>query len=423
MTAALVGGGVNSAIDHAFMSAFHTKISSPARYSPDARPRSLLLHAERIGRAHAELSRMLGRGLHLALPDPSLDLLLLPQSDAMPPSLAPEESGWLALGTATGVVHVEDGERFLAALTGIDGGSEAGDQPHSGNQAWPQWLTGAVAGRLRGTLLASLRTVTAVAALPLYGVEDAVMLQLRLHDQDHALSFMASALPQVWLALLAGAGAPTVTAPLRMPLSDWLPLTLSFPVSLARHRLPLAACGELAGGDLILPAQGYFDIAGEGRLRLGGRHWKVRLVAPQRLQLLNEENRMDTDMMDDEALDDATDRSVDDADNDGAEDESPSRRLAQAAERDEDHTDDNDDASGSSGLAGALALTLRFELGRLRLTLDQLRALGPGSVLEVQDGSPQSIAIACGGAQVGHGEVVDVDGRLGVRITHWSGAC
>ncbi len=80
-------------------------------------------------------------------------------------------------------------------------------------------------------------------------------------------------------------------------------------------------------------------------------------------------------------------------------------------------------AGEKAGWSGSPVLTLHFELGRLRLTLDQLRALGPHSVLDLRHGSPQSIAIACGGAEVGRGEVVNVDGRLGVRITRWDGAC
>lgn len=353
---------------------------------------------------------MIGRGLRLVLPEPSMDLLLLPQTGRQHPDAG--EADWLALDTAAGVLHIEDGERFLACLTGIDGSSSDDNLAAAAGATglpWPSWLTGAIAGRLRDTPLASLRTVWPLAALP---ADDLVMLQLRLHDEDHAVSSMAAALPQVWLALLADADVE----PLRMPLSDWLSLTLSFPVVLATHRLPPAAYDQLACGDLILPAKAHFDIAGQGLLVLGGRRWQAGFIQAQRLQLFNEENHVDTDMMDDDTLDDTVE--------DSAEETIAGQPHAEEDEGAHgDHRGEREDSAEEGGLPGALGLNLRFELGRLRLTLDQLRALGPLSVLELHVGSPQSIAICCGGAEVGRGEVVDVDGQLGVRITQWGGAC
>lgn len=67
-------------------------------------------------------------------------------------------------------------------------------------------------------------------------------------------------------------------------------------------------------------------------------------------------------------------------------------------------------------------VTLSFELGRVRLTLGELRALDAGSVLDLTGGSPQAIAIVASGRRLGTGELVDIDGQLGIRITDWNAA-
>jgi type III secretion protein Q len=69
-----------------------------------------------------------------------------------------------------------------------------------------------------------------------------------------------------------------------------------------------------------------------------------------------------------------------------------------------------------------LPLTLSFELGHLRLTLGELRALAPGAVLSCHGGSPAAVAILARGRRLGTGEAVDVAGRLGIRVTEWDAA-
>jgi type III secretion protein Q len=62
-----------------------------------------------------------------------------------------------------------------------------------------------------------------------------------------------------------------------------------------------------------------------------------------------------------------------------------------------------------------LALTLRC--GALTLTLGQLRELGSGTVLEVNGVAPGHATLCHGDRVVAEGELVDVDGRLGLQIT------
>ncbi|MFJ3485492.1 FliM/FliN family flagellar motor switch protein [Pseudomonas sp. NPDC090202] len=62
-----------------------------------------------------------------------------------------------------------------------------------------------------------------------------------------------------------------------------------------------------------------------------------------------------------------------------------------------------------------MALTLRC--GQLQLTLGDLRRIAAGSVLEVSGIAPGHATLCHGERVVAEGELVDVDGRLGLQIT------
>jgi type III secretion protein Q len=82
-------------------------------------------------------------------------------------------------------------------------------------------------------------------------------------------------------------------------------------------------------------------------------------------------------------------------------------------------------AGGEDAPAGldAVPVTLGFELGKLALPLGDIRTLGAGTVLLLDGGSPASVAITSAGQALGRGEIVDVAGQLGIRITHWGSPC
>ncbi len=63
-----------------------------------------------------------------------------------------------------------------------------------------------------------------------------------------------------------------------------------------------------------------------------------------------------------------------------------------------------------------LPLTLTFEVGRLTVTVGELRRLGPGAVMNLGRGPEELVEIATGGRRVGQGELVNIEGAVGVRI-------
>lgn len=64
-----------------------------------------------------------------------------------------------------------------------------------------------------------------------------------------------------------------------------------------------------------------------------------------------------------------------------------------------------------------LPITLTLRCGSLSLTIEELRRLDRGTVLEVLGVSPGHAALCHGEQVVAEGELVDVGGRLGLQIT------
>jgi type III secretion protein Q len=57
-----------------------------------------------------------------------------------------------------------------------------------------------------------------------------------------------------------------------------------------------------------------------------------------------------------------------------------------------------------------------FDLGERRLTLAELKALQPGQVLDLGRPLTAPVNVRANGALVGRGELVEIDGALGVAI-------
>ncbi len=75
------------------------------------------------------------------------------------------------------------------------------------------------------------------------------------------------------------------------------------------------------------------------------------------------------------------------------------------------------EAAGGEALVAGLPIKLRVEMGRIQITLAQLSELGPGAVLELHKDARGPVALWVEDRKIGEGELVSVDGQLGVRIT------
>lgn len=93
---------------------------------------------------------------------------------------------------------------------------------------------------------------------------------------------------------------------------------------------------------------------------------------------------------------------------------------AEGAAQDEPAAVSEPQGEEALGPIAQLPLGLTVRCGQLTLSIEQLRRLGSGSVLEIHGIAPGRASLCHGDYVVGEGELVDVDGRLGLQITRMS---
>jgi flagellar motor switch protein FliN/FliY len=67
-------------------------------------------------------------------------------------------------------------------------------------------------------------------------------------------------------------------------------------------------------------------------------------------------------------------------------------------------------------LLAGISLRISVEVGSASLTLSELLRLGEGSVVELDRQANDFLDIFANGTLVARGEIVDVDGRYGIRV-------
>ncbi|MES2743026.1 MAG: FliM/FliN family flagellar motor switch protein [Pseudomonadota bacterium] len=343
--------------------------------------------APHISAARAAFSVQLGRGcsaalwLHGEVPA-TISLYALDQK--MTGALDARSSLWrepVLLDGPFGAVQLADGARLLRAITGIDLG-------HAGGDGGSDWLYGAVLARLGASPLAC---VDGVRRSALGAIDDECVLRIVLRSDDHSVVCHGRASAAVWSELLLRGDWQRE----RVALHHFAALPLTLPLVIARHTLTAERLQALLPGDLIVPDNASFGCDGAGLVRLGGSLLRVAYAAPNCLTIIDLESAVDQP------------DNLQDAD------------LAQPDSS--DYARHGDDMIDGELLAG-LPLTLRFVLGQVRLPLGRLQELGAGAVLDIEDGSPAALAIECNGRRLGTAEIVDIDGRFGVRVLQWGAA-
>jgi flagellar motor switch protein FliN/FliY len=76
-------------------------------------------------------------------------------------------------------------------------------------------------------------------------------------------------------------------------------------------------------------------------------------------------------------------------------------------------------AGAATNLDLLLGVTLRVtvELGRTKMSIEEILKLGPGSVVELDKLAGEPVDVLVNGRLIARGEVVVLDDRFGVRIT------
>ncbi|MFJ5316469.1 type III secretion system cytoplasmic ring protein SctQ [Pectobacterium versatile] len=170
-------------------------------------------------------------------------------------------------------------------------------------------------------------------------------------------------------------------------------MTIAIPLTLADAVLPLSALRRLRTGDLILPNRPWFTPSGEGTLSSG----TLRLRGTLQLTALAPYTFTVTDM--ETVSMPATDTML-------AAPHSDASAL--------EHTPTSDNVTEN---LPPLPVTLHIRCGSLTMTLAELQHLASGSVLTLRDVVPGQAWLYHGDIALASGDLVDVEGRLGLQIT------
>lgn len=179
---------------------------------------------------------------------------------------------------------------------------------------------------------------------------------------------------------------------LRAQALDEVPLTL--PVKLGTLSFAPLQLRSLRPDDVLFPATSYFSPTGRGALRLAQMQLEGELLFEEghaaRFHITCLENTYVNVTPEDQALDDI-----------------PQPGSAT-----------NDAAQAAASPFDSLPLALTVRCGHLKLTFGELSRLDVGSTVTVENVVPGEALLCHGEFPLAKGELVDVEGRLGLQITH-----
>ena len=346
-----------------------------------------LLEFRRLPGAQAELRRRIGRGL-------ALDFQLGERQGVLTLRQANQacEQGGVTLASDLGPLHLNRASALLSLLSSCPA-LLPDDTDESGDHDW-YWSL------YNQCLSPQLRELFGHFSPSAQARGDGLPceLEVRLGEQ---LVLSAAQLPSATLEqLLARPGWRPLSC---RPNPDW---RLSTPLVLGRTALTMGQLKSLRRGDVVLPEQALFQPDGNGSLFLGRQRLHGRLdtsPTPHFVITALEETAMNAF---------ASEFAAD-----------PIAPVLSADATADAVTEDTvDDASEDIALEAAdafddLPLSLTLNCGRLSLTLGELKTLGAGSVLSLGKGTPGFATLCHDDRPLAHGELVDVDGHIGLQIT------
>ncbi|AIG04844.1 putative type III secretion protein [Pseudomonas fluorescens] len=167
---------------------------------------------------------------------------------------------------------------------------------------------------------------------------------------------------------------------------------LAIAVTLGRLQLPITQLRRLREGDVLVLEQAFFDVQGTGQLRIG-RHRLHGCID-------DESGAMCLTLISIEEM---------------SVDEEFSTQYYPG--HDEDDLDEPVvDVFGHEPF-DELSMVLNVRCGTLNLTLGELRNLAPGAVLSIAGYAPGMAGLYYGDRPIGLGQLVEVDGRLGLQLS------
>lgn len=330
-----------------------------------------LLRLPKLDAGSVLARQRLGRGLALAFEVNGVAGELL-----LEPGPAPQSAAWSSFESARGVLTISEPSAVLSLFGDCPVAlmqSEAADAPWFW-ELFQQMLSPAlrdVFGYLHP--LSQLKKSAFTCRLSVVLGQSRVVAKINLAPQS--LLALVDAGP--WQAVKGG-----------------LPQTfaLSLPVSLGSLQLDIGQLRALRDGDVVLLEQLLFNGDGAGGLRMGQAWLQARLEEREGYLCMTvvsiEESAVDDDFYTDSF--------------EGGEQPS---------------FDEQDDGGFETASFDELPLTLSVRCGTLKLTLGELQQLTPGSVVRLDGYAPGMAGLYYGDRAIGQGQLVEVDGRLGLQLS------
>ncbi|WLH69201.1 FliM/FliN family flagellar motor switch protein [Pseudomonas sp. FP2309] len=322
-----------------------------------------LVEATRVAALHR-----LGRGLRMpfALGDQQGTFTL-------EPGCAPADASPLCFESALGVLAFSDPEAMFSLMGECPVTlAEAGNDPTS-------WFWELFQHHLSPQVLALfgyLRLLSAPRKLN-FGCRFTVTL-----GPSRVAGYLWMAPESLLAAYAAGAWEPAGD-----PLPVAFPLVIA--ASLGRLSLPVAQVRGLRAGDVLVLEQPFFDVQGHGHLHIGSHRLQGRIDDESGRWCLNLIAIKETCVNEEFVIQEYAEEEVD-------------QPMEDVFGR-----EPFDDLS--------MALTVRC--GVLNLTLGELRNLAPGAVLGITGYAPGIAGLYYGDRPIGQGQLVEVNGRLGLQLS------
>ncbi|WP_158070171.1 FliM/FliN family flagellar motor switch protein [Motiliproteus sp. MSK22-1] len=226
--------------------------------------------------------------------------------------------------------------------------------------------------------------------------------------------------------------------PVRSNLPDHFVVKL--PLLLGQLSLPYQSCQQLQPGDVVVPQTALFSTTGKGLFEIGKLRIMLDWAGIDHQSLYKVTSIEDVTMNDilndydinptDEDIESRLARESSEYDGDSSQNsyDEPSQQQSYRvdAEENSSHARDRLNHEETPGEAnqlgmqkafGSLPLNLTVESGQLSLTVADLQKLAVGSLLTVAGTTPGQALLRYEGQTVARGELVDIEGRLGLQIT------
>ncbi|KFX07585.1 type III secretion protein [Pectobacterium betavasculorum] len=172
-------------------------------------------------------------------------------------------------------------------------------------------------------------------------------------------------------------------------------MAIAIPFSLADVVLPFTALQQIQTGDIVLPNRPWFTPSGEGTLSSGTLRLRGTLQLAELAPYTFTVTDMETVSMPSSAID----------------------TMLTAPHSESSVLEFMPESDNVTESLPPLPITLHIRCGSLTMTLTELQHLASGSVLTLRDVVPGQAWLYHGDIALASGDLVDVEGRLGLQIT------